>query len=103
MKVWKKANHKDRESEGAVLNMHKEVRDTYDMSRGVGVCTPLRLCAKLTPPPIWRGGFWRPTLPIGTPPPNAQPELVFANCVSLSAFADSSVTLSSTPSRRTAM
>lgn len=40
-------------------------------------CDPPKLCAKLTAPPSWRAWFWNPAPPMGTPPPNAQPILLF--------------------------
>lgn len=54
----------------------KSARDrTYDRSKGVAVCEPARLCAKLTFPPICLAapGGTVALPPIGMPPPNPQP------------------------------
>lgn len=67
----------------ARINEPNRGKKTYDKSRGVAVCDPLKLWAKLTFWPSWRVGFGRPAPPIGTPPPNAQPELLFAALNSL--------------------
>jgi len=52
----------------------KQVESTYERSRGVAGCDPLKLCAKLTFPPNCPRGFCKPAPLIGTPAPKGHPE-----------------------------
>lgn len=61
--------------------VRRQTESTYFKSNGVAGCDPLKLCAKLTFPPICRAWFWNPAPPIGIFPPNAQPDPLFANFV----------------------
>lgn len=50
---------------------------TYARSSGVAGVDPLRLCAKVAPPPSCLEAFGMPPEPMGTLPPKAQPALLF--------------------------
>lgn len=60
---------------------------TYEGSRGVAGCDPVKLWAKLTLLPSCLDGFWIPATPIGTAPLKAHPLPLLAS-VEVSALLD---------------
>lgn len=74
---------------------------TYEGSRGVAGCDPVKLWAKLTLLPSCLDGFWIPETPIGTAPLKAHPLPLLA-LVKVSVLFDSRCYFVAYPSCRSA-